>query len=79
MHTISANVLKQHGISVAQSEEETLITVRGQPAYVIMSIDRYETLNAIEIEQALEEARRDYKNGRYVTESVAKHVKRMTK
>jgi PHD/YefM family antitoxin component YafN of YafNO toxin-antitoxin module len=78
MHTISANDLKKRGIS-ASCDKETLVTIRGRPAYVILSLDQYESLTMAELELAIAEAGADYKKGRYVVESVEKHIKRITR
>lgn len=79
MHTINANDIKKHGISIACEKGETLVTVRGKPAYVILPIDQYESLAEAELTLALAEAERDYAEGRYTTESIDDHVKRVTK
>jgi len=79
MRTINANQLKKKGISVTQGEEETLVTVRGEPSYVILRIDKYEALSEAELSCAVAEAKADYEAGDYVTESVDDHIKRVTK
>lgn len=78
MQTINANDLKKHGITSC-SAEETLVTVRGRPAFVVLTIEKYEALNMADLSFAVAEAQADYKAGRYIVESAEKHVKRITK
>jgi prevent-host-death family protein len=79
MHTINANDLKKHGISIASQESETLITIRGKPSYVIIPIKQYEELAEAELTLALTEAEQDYAEGKFILESVDNHLKRVTK
>lgn len=79
MYTITANQLKNKGISSISGNEEVLITVRGLPRYIVMSIDHYHALRELELAAALEETKRDYKKGNYVKETVEQHIKRVTK
>ena len=79
MRTINANELKKKGISATEEEEETLVKVRGKPSYVILRIDKYESLSEAELTLAVAEAGADYKAGNYVTEGVDDHIKRVTK
>jgi len=78
MRTINANELKKKGISATKGEEATLVTVRGEPSYVILRIDKYEALSEAELSYAVAEAEADYEAGAYVTESVDDHIKRVT-
>jgi len=81
MSRITANELKTKGISIVESvlqqEDEAIITVRGEGKYVIMGLSKYNKLREQELEMALMEAKADIENGRYVTESVADHMKRI--
>ncbi len=83
MNTITANQLKTKGISVIESnldqQHELIITVRGKEKFVIMDIHHYNYLRECELDTALHETRSDYQSGKFVTESVEKHVKRVTK
>ncbi len=79
MRTISANELKKRGISAVEGKEETLVIVRGEPSYVILRIDKYESLSEAKLTLVLAEAEADYEAGNYVTESVDEHIKRVTK
>ncbi len=81
MATVTANELKTKGVSAVESrlktEDEVIISVRGKDRYVVMDIDKYAKLREFELELALQEAKADVKAGRYVTESVADHIKRV--
>ena len=82
MGTVTANELKTRGVSVVEerleTEDEVVISVRGQDKYVIMSMDKYSLLRACELDIAVREARADYEAGRVIIESVDAHMKRVT-
>lgn len=82
MTTITANDLKTKGISAIESDlaagEYVVITVRGQGKYVVMDMAKYEKLREYELEIALHEAKADLAAGRFVSESVADHIKRLS-
>ena len=83
MNSITANELKTKGVSVVenvlQSDDEAIITVRGKDKYVIINMNKYNKLRDYELEIALLEARADVAKGRVQRESVAAHMKRITK
>ena len=83
MNSITANELKTKGVSVVenalQSDDEAIITVRGKDKYVIIDMNKYNKLRDYELEIALLEARADVAKGRVKRESVAAHMKRVTK
>ena len=83
MNTITANQLKTKGIVAIENnltdDHELVITVRGKEKFVVMDINHYNYLRECELETALHETRDDYKKRKFVTESVDKHVKRVTK
>ena len=83
MNSITANELKTKGVSVVesalQSDDEAIITVRGKDKYVIIDMNKYNKLRDYELEIALLEARADVAKGRVLRESVAAHMKRITK
>lgn len=83
MNIITANQLKTKGVSVIESkladDNELVITVRGKEKYVIMDMQQYNYLRECELDAALHETRADYQNGKFVTESVEKHIQRVTK
>ena len=82
MNIITANQLKTKGISSIENnlhnEHELVITVRGKEKFVVMDIQHYNYLRECELEAALNETKAEYKAGKFVTESVEKHVKRVT-
>lgn len=82
MHSVTANELKTRGISAVEEHleagEEVVISVRGQDKYVLISLVKYDELRECELESALREARADYDAGRFVTESVEDHLRRVT-
>ena len=83
MNSITANELKTKGVSVVEnalkSDDEAIITVRGKDKYVIIDMNKYNKLRDYELEIALLEARADVAKGRVLRESVAAHMKRITK
>jgi len=80
---ITANELKTKGVSVLNEEtsdgNEVIVTVRGKNRYVVVPIEKYNYLRECELEAALLETKRDIKEGKFVKESVEKHVKRITR
>ena len=80
---ITANELKTKGVSVLNEEtsdgNEVIVTVRGKNRYVVVPIEKYNYLRECELEAALQEAKRDIEEGRFIKESVEKHVKRITR
>lgn len=83
IHSITANELKTKGISVLDKENaeesEIIVTIRGKSKYIILPIEKYNYLRECELEAALLETKRDIKAGKYVKESVEKHVRRVTR
>ncbi len=83
MHTVTANELKTKGVSILEAAlldaPEAVISVRGRSTFVVMGMEHYERMRECELEAALQETRRDLKKGNYKIESVARHIKRITK
>ena len=83
MNDISANDLKTKGVGAIEdalsNEPEAAVTVRGQPRYVVMRQEHYAYLRECELEAALAESKADLEAGRFVKESVDKHIKRLKK
>jgi len=81
-NVITANDLKTKGISAindaTSNDDEAIITVRGKSKYIVVPIEHYNYLRECELEAALNESKENYKDGNYVKESVAKHLKRIT-
>jgi prevent-host-death family protein len=81
-NSITANDLKVKGVSILEqaisSENEALITVRGKSKYVVLSIDEYNRLRECELEAALIDAKKDLAEGKFYSDSVENHIKRIT-
>jgi hypothetical protein len=82
-NSITANELKTRGIKIieakANENREILITLRGITKYAIVPIEYFNELRKYEIEMALKDSITDIKNGKFIEESVAKHIKRILK
>ena len=82
MGALAANDLKTKGISAVEArlkvDEEVVISVRGQDRYVIMDLEKYNKLREYELAMAVQEAKADIAAGRFVTESVADHMRRIS-
>ena len=81
--TITANELKTKGVTILTDETadgtEVIITVRGKNKFVVLPIEKYNYLRECELEAALLESKRDIKEGKFINESVEKHIKRITR
>ncbi len=81
-NTITANELKTQGVSlidkVTASSGEAVISVHGKTKYVVLTIEEYNRLRDCELEAAIEESKKDLKEGKIIRESVEKHIKRIT-
>ncbi|HOW81086.1 MAG TPA: type II toxin-antitoxin system prevent-host-death family antitoxin [Spirochaetota bacterium] len=82
-YIITANDLKTRGVSIlndeSADESEVIITVHGKSKYVVIPIEKYNYLRECELDAALSETKKDIKEGRFVKESVDKHIKRITR
>lgn len=82
MTAIAANDLKKKGVSILdpilKKEAEVVITVRGKNRYVVMDMDSYNHFRECELEAALLETKRDMDAGKYISESVTDHIRRIT-
>jgi PHD/YefM family antitoxin component YafN of YafNO toxin-antitoxin module len=82
MNAVTANELKTRGVSAVEerleTEDEVIISVRGQDKYVVMNLEKYARLREYELDAAVQEARADYEAGRVIEESIDAHVKRVT-
>ncbi len=80
---ITANDLKTKGVTLLDDEtsdgSEVIITVRGKSKYVVLPIDKYNYLRECELDTALLESQKDIKEGKFIKESVEKHIKRITR
>ena len=78
---ITANDLKVKGITaideIVTSSTEVIITVRGRQKYVILPIDEYNQLREFELDAAIQESKRDIKEGKFYTGTIEEHLKRV--
>ena len=78
---VIANEVKTKGVSLfdslLQKVEEVVINVRGKNRFVVMDIERYKELRALELDRAHELAMEDIKAGRYKTLSSKEHIEEM--
>ena len=81
MSTLTANDLKTKGISAVEArleeDDEVIISVRGKERFVILDIEKYARIREYELAAALQDAKADVDAGRYTTESVAEHMRRV--
>ncbi len=81
--TITANELKTKGVTILNDETadgtEVIITVRGKNKFIVLPIEKYNYLRECELEAALLESKRDIKAGKFIKESVEKHIKRISR
>ena len=77
--TVSANEVKKRGVSLfgelLEKWDEVIINFRGQKKYVVMDIERYKELRALELDRAYEEVMEDYKKGNYRVLTAEEHIK----
>ena len=82
IETITANELKTKGISAINKAlskaGEAFITVRGKSKFVVLPIDKYNKLREYELAAALEETKKELREGKFVEESIEEHMKRIT-
>lgn len=82
MTVVTANDLKTKGVSSIESllktEKEIVVSVRGEPRYVIMDIAQYDHLRECELEAAWLQAQADLAGGRYRRESAEEHIARLS-
>jgi prevent-host-death family protein len=81
--TITANELKTKGVSILNEETsdgtEVIITVRGKNKYIVLPIEKYNYLRECELEAAILESKKNIKEGKFIKESLDKHIKRITR
>ena len=68
---ITANDLKVKGIKAIHQDikenDETIISFRGKPQYIVLDFEKYDRLRALELDMAYLETMKDIKEGRYKT------------
>jgi predicted RNA-binding protein Jag len=75
---INANDVKIKGVSlfaqILEKFDEIIINVRGKNRYVVMDIERYRELRAIELDSLYEKAIKEVKEGKYIT-NIDEHLR----
>lgn len=75
---VMANEVKTKGVSLFdklfEKAEEIIINVRGKNKYVVIDIERFQELRAMELDRAYVQAMADIKAGRFTTD-VEAHLK----
>ncbi len=83
MGSIPANSLKIQGVAaIAEAladAPEAMVSVRGKDRFVVMDVEHYHYLRECELSAALAESQADLAAGRFVSESVNAHMKRLAK
>lgn len=78
---VMANEIKTKGVSLFdklfEKAEEVIISVRGKNKYVVIDIERYKQLRALELDRAYEETMEDIKAGRYQVFSADEHIEEL--
>jgi len=76
---INANQVKVSGVSIfgqlLEKFDELTINVRGKNRYVVLDIERYQKLQALELDKAYEDVMKDIKNGNLKTVTADEHLK----
>jgi hypothetical protein len=79
--TVSANEVKKRGVSLfgelLEKWDEIIINFRGEKKYVVMDIDRYKKLRALELDSAYQEVMEDIKNGDYKVMTAQEHLQNL--
>ncbi len=69
---VMANEVKTKGVSLFdklfEKASEVVINVRGKNKYVVIDIERYKEMRALELDRLYEEAQKEIKAGRYTTD-----------
>ncbi|MCP9757182.1 hypothetical protein EGI26_18640 [Lacihabitans sp. CCS-44] len=78
---IAANELKVRGLKAIDEQmkefDEVGITVRGKLKYVVVKVEKFDEWREYELNNALEQAKKDIKDGRYVIETAEQHINRL--
>jgi len=81
MSTLTAVELKRRGVSalapVLREDGEAIITVHGKGRYVVITVEKYDTLRELELSEAVRETLADYKAGRIADTTIKGHIRRI--
>ena len=77
--TVTANDVKQRGVSLfielLEKFDEVVINFRGKKKFVVMDIERYKQLRALELDDAYREVMADVEKGDYKVMTAQEHIK----
>ena len=80
---ITANQVKQNGVSmfdsILEKFDEIIINFRGKNKYVVMDMERYKHLRAIELDSIYQQVMKDVDNGDYKIINANQHIKDLEK
>ena len=75
---VMANEVKTKGVSLFdklfEKASEVIINVRGKNKYVVIDIERYKQIRALELDRLYEETQAEIKNGAFKTLSIDEHL-----
>jgi len=78
---INANDVNIKGVSlfaqILEKFDEIIINVRGKNRYVVMNIERYRELRAIELDSLYEKAMREVKEGNFKVMTAEEHLREL--
>ena len=78
---VMANEVKTKGVKLFdklfEKAEEVIISVRGKNKYVVIDIERYKQLRALELDKAYDDVMADVKAGRYKTVTADEHLEEL--
>jgi len=79
---ISANDLKVKGISAIEelvpANDGVVITVRGKEKFVVLPTEEYNQLREYELDAAIQQARKEFSEGKFAAGTVDQHLERIT-
>ncbi len=80
--TITANDLKVKGVtlleSVVDENDSAIISVRGKEKYIVLRLSDYNRMRELELDAALKESMADIEKGKFHTDGVEAHIKRIS-
>ena len=68
---------KFYGLFFVDENQSAIITVRGVEKYVVLKISDYYKIRELELELAIRESKADIDAGRYHTDGIEEHMKRV--
>jgi hypothetical protein len=79
---VMANDIKTKGVSffdkLFKEVSEVIINVRGKNKYVVIDIERYKHLRALELDNLYDEVKKDIENNNYTT-NIDEHLENLKK